>query len=243
MDWVLLLLLLAILGFFWDTREHFLLNVGGKSWMSMKPQPDGYEVAAFRIVGMSDENTCPLYKPSFEDGLCYERCVKNYHGVGPICWANNYPNPGKSVELEPCPDGWSNDGLICREPIRWNGCKHRTPSWEAFGRRWGGDCIGGAEGGSLKGRLDGGGICENTPEGLLQKNKVTHESQLPRNKRPHNHKHALMCYKQCDEGMDFVHGMPSLCTANPNRLSYDRGVGDIPKMVRYGNKEHTWSLL
>ena len=52
---------------------------------------------------------------------------------------------GTPVQLEPCPAGWHNDGLICREPIT---C---AKGWDFFKY--------GCRGGNLRGRLNHGGVC------------------------------------------------------------------------------------
>lgn len=52
---------------------------------------------------------------------------------------------GVPVELEDCPDGWTNDGLTCREPIS---CGEGLDFFTQ-----------GCSGGNVKGRLDGGGKC------------------------------------------------------------------------------------
>lgn len=53
--------------------------------------------------------------------------------------------PGVPVELEPCPAGWSNDGLTCREPIS---C---ASGLDFFAH--------GCSGGNIVGRLNNGGVC------------------------------------------------------------------------------------
>lgn len=57
---------------------------------------------------------------------------------------------GVPVKLSPCKEGWTNDGLICREPI------HCCGGHDAFGNCWAWDLCGGA----LEGRLNSGGVCD-----------------------------------------------------------------------------------
>lgn len=62
-------------------------------------------------------NTCPPDKDQ-DAGLCYEKCRDGYHGVGPVCWADSVNiGVGKVAGLGPCPPGWKDDGLLCRQPI------------------------------------------------------------------------------------------------------------------------------
>lgn len=193
-------------------REHFGLVVGGKNWISTDTKTtDGYEIFS------TAPNTCPPTKSDLEAGLCYPSCRAGFHGVGPTCWADTVNiGVGKPVGLEPCPDGWKNDGLVCREPIR-NDC-----SWKALGVCWGK-----LRGGRLQGRLNGGGICD-WPD----------KSKLPEHLRDGKHpdKVAGLCYKRCPENLPTrVPGMPYLCYKG-GPLSYDRGVGSIPSILRVARK-------
>jgi hypothetical protein len=85
-----------------------------------------------------------------EDFLTPNNPLKGLKKIGQ--WFENLENIGVGVpvELEPCPDGWSNDGLICRKPLGWNDhCVY-----------WGlGNWSGCATGGDLVGRLNHGGVC------------------------------------------------------------------------------------
>lgn len=200
--YALLLVLIIILLVLTEGREHFALIVGGRDGYSFDGRTDdGYEI--FNTT----PNTCPQDKPELDAGLCYPRCRTGYRGVGPVCWAESTNvGAGVPVELEPCPDGWNNDGLICREPIR-NDC-----SWKGLF----GECWGRLTGGRLKGRLDGGGIC----------------------KESHPDKIDGLCYKRCpSDKPEHIKGMPYLCYAGGD-LSYERGVGAVPSLVRIGR---TWN--
>ena len=57
---------------------------------------------------------------------------------------------GVPVHLEACPEGWHDDGLICREPIGCCGDK------DLFGNCYAWNLCGG----NLKGRLNSGGVCD-----------------------------------------------------------------------------------
>lgn len=199
-------------------REKFGLVLGGKDWYTTDTNTtDGYEI--FSIW----PNTCPPDKSELDAGLCYVPCREGYHGVGPVCWANTVNiGIGKAVGLEPCPAGWSNDGLTCREPIR---C---ASGWDFFTK--------GCSGGRVRGRLNGGGICDwpsdrgNLPNWLVDKSD-------PKNyKATHPDKVDGLCYKKCPSHLpQHFPGMPYLCYKG-GPISYTRGVGSIPSMVRVGRR-------
>ena len=150
--WAILVAMIFVYLILIKSREHFLgflpdavTAIPDYPFVSTSPnQSRGYEVYS------STPQTCPRSNPELQDGLCYQRCRTGYTGRGPVCWAESQNiGVGVPVELEPCPDGWNNDGLICREPIR-NDCSMRGLFKECWGR---------LVGGRLKGRLDNGGIC------------------------------------------------------------------------------------
>lgn len=169
------------------TMKH--LRLGGKEMASLTPF------------------SCPPERPDLDAGLCYVKCRSGYHGVGPVCWIDTHDRgAGTPVGLEPCPDGWNNDGLVCREPIRWDGCCRRG----LFNECWG--C---ARGGALKGRLDNGGVCPG-PSGDQFTQKVDG-----------------LCYKKCpSDKPEYIKGMPYLCAKLDRIDSYGRGVGRVPPIFR-----------
>ena len=229
----LLLALIVVMFAVVKGREHFGLRLWtAKHWFTTETEPspgDGYEVASM------GPNTCPprnaKHKTELQAGLCYEPCRAGFHGVGPVCWADSEGvGVGKPVGLEPCPAGWSNDGLICREPI-YNDC-----SWKGLF----GECWGRLRGGRLRGRLDGGGICDwpsdrgNLPSWLVDKSKkqwvATHPDKVDG-----------LCYKKCPKHLPVrIPGMPYLCYRG-GPLSYGRGVGEIPPIFSALNR--SFSLL
>jgi len=163
-------------------------------------------------------NTCPKGKPELDTGLCYERCRAGYRGVGPVCWVNSKDiGIGTPVGLEDCPPGWTNDGLTCREELRWDGCARRG----AFN-----ECWGGLVGGNVVGRLNGGGKCPG-PGGDKYTDKVDG-----------------LCYKQCPADMPkHMPGMPYLCYPGGD-LSYGRGAGVIPHFVQLlGGSSYETNIL
>lgn len=160
------------------------------------------------IYQASPHNTCLHPKTELQDGLCYEPCRKGYKGVGPVCWAET-TNVGVGT-LAPCPDGWNDGGLICTRPLN---CR----TWCAGGRDIFGNCwawdLRTECGGGTWGKMNGDMPCPSDREG----------------------KDGL-CYKKCPADKPHrVPGMPYLCYAGGD-LSYGRGVGDVPGIVRFFNK-------
>ena len=182
----------------------------------------GYELLRFDTVslGIGGQEiisrtpfTCPLDKPDLDAGLCYPKCRNGYTGSLTTCRVDSFNRGvGTPVGLEPCPSGWNNDGLTCREPLRWDGCCHRG----LFNECWG--C---ARGGAVRGRLNGGGTCPNTDPGGPRENTERVDG---------------LCYKKCPpEKPQHIPGMPYLCYAG-GPLLYDRGVGSAPALLRLMGK-------
>lgn len=207
------LLWIVVLTFtFWAfsrIKEHFSISLpsflGGREVVGGSMHDvrlAGYEIASLTPF------TCPPERPDLTDGLCYEKCRDGYHGVGPVCWVDSYNRGiGTPVGLEPCPSGWSNDGLTCREPLGWN---NHCVNW---GLWW----TGCATGGAVRGRLNGGGVCPNTDPGGPSENTEKVDG---------------LCYKKCPaDKPNHIPGMPYLCYKGGD-LSYGRGVGKIPSLFR-----------
>jgi hypothetical protein len=194
----LLLVLIVVLFFVLKTREHFALGTT-TSGITTEDTPDGAQLFS------TFPNTCPPGKEK-DAGLCYVKCRPGYHGVGPVCWADSTNiGVGTPVGLEPCPSGWSNDGLICRESI-YNDC-----SWKGLF----GECWGRLRGGNLRGRLNNGGICPGPGGGTENVDRIDG-----------------LCYKKCPKELPYhIPGMPYLCYKG-GELSYGRGVGAIPSLLR-----------
>jgi hypothetical protein len=208
----LLLVLIVLMFVAVKTKEHFGLVVGGRDIVTTDTTvTDGVEVFS------TYPETCP---PGKERGalLCYNKCRPGFRGVGPVCWSYTQSvGVGKPVGLEPCPAGWSNDGMICRQPLRWNPC-----AWRGLFK----ECWGGLEGGRLVGRLNSGGICDYPQD----------RSKLPSWLRDGQHPERIagLCYKKCPaDKPNRIPGMPYLC-AKEARLSYTRDAGSIPKILRIG---------
>jgi hypothetical protein len=181
----------------------------------------GYELLRFDTVslGIGGQEiisrtpfTCPPDKPDLDAGLCYPKCRTGYTGSLTTCRVDSFNRGvGTPVGLEPCPSGWNNDGLTCREPLGWN---DRCVNW---GLWW----TGCATGGAVRGRLNGGGTCPNTDPGGPRENTERVDG---------------LCYKKCPpEKPHHIPGMPYLCYAG-GPLLYDRGVGSAPALLRLMGK-------
>lgn len=209
--YALLFVLILLLFMTVKAREHFLgflpdaFNVGGPGGWNFDIGGQGQEVYS------ATPNSCPPDVPDLQAGLCYQKCKTGFHGVGPVCWLDSTTRgAGTVIGLEPCPDGWSNDGLTCREPI---GCHSISDCFLH------GNC--GCWGGRIVGRLDHGGVCPG-PQG-----------------DEYTEKQWGMCYRKCPKDMPFTDaGLPYLCfPQDPNNgLSYGRGVGKVPPIVRIAGK-------
>ena len=211
-------------------RETFVIKYGNplddEDLVSFDPDARGTFLLTTRMDDTCPPSTSP-HKTEMDAGLCYEPCVRGYNGVGPVCWAETVNvGVGKPVGLRPCPGGWVNDGLTCRQPITCG------KGWKFFTE--------GCSGGRVQGRLPGvcgGGNAEgekdlgNLPNWLVDKSNpkkyiATHPSYVDG-----------LCYKGCPpDKPDRVPGMPYLCFRNTRGLSYGRGVGDMPPLFRIGNK-------
>ncbi len=235
----LLIAFIIVLFALTQAREHFGLVVGPDvGWISTDTDTDkGSEIFS------TYPNTCPPDKSELDAGLCYKKCRAGYRGVGPVCWAESVNvGTGKPVGLNPCPNGWNNDGLICREPI-FNDC-----SW-----KWLGICWGRLRGGRLQGRLNpycpearrrGGNGYDTSDADCVRDPKNPNSPRYPKTRGVCEGRGALsndhpdyvsgLCYKQCPADLPVrVAGMPYLCYKG-GELSYGRGVGVVPKILRIG---------
>ena len=217
--YALLIALIVVLYAMVKAKETFIFKIGNpmkdQDIVALERQKPGYRVFALT------PDTCPAGF-DLDAGLCYPPCEPGYIGKGPVCWAETTNiGVGKPVGLEPCPPGWSNDGLTCRQPIR---C---ATGWKFFTE--------GCSGGRVVGRLNGGGICDypsnrgELPSWLVDKSN-------PKNYiATHPDRVDGMCYKQCPaDKPNHVPGMPYLCMKG-TRLSYGRGVGKVPPIFAFGD--------
>lgn len=217
--YALLIALIAVLYAMVKAKETFIFKIGDprkdQDIVALERQKPGYRLFALT------PDTCPAGF-DLDAGLCYPPCEPGYIGKGPVCWAETTNiGVGKPVGLEPCPPGWSNDGLTCRQPIR---C---ATGWKFFTE--------GCSGGRVVGRLNGGGICDypsnrgELPSWLVDKSN-------PKNYIATNPDRVDgMCYKKCPaDKPNHVPGMPYLCMKG-DRLSYGRGVGKVPPIFAFGD--------
>lgn len=244
-------------------RENFTLSMpkalGGKE--ILKVGSHSLHITEKEIVSLTPF-TCPLEKPDLDAGLCYEKCKKGFRGVGPVCWAESFNRGvGTPIGLEPCPAGWTNDGLICREPITstMNPCPQGSRDvagtcWGPTGQICGDDCSKGWDGCRRRGLF---GMClGGCREGCSSIDGITkhlHQRDLkvsggrllgrldkggvcpnvdPGGPAENTEKLDGLCYKKCPADKPYhIPGMPYLCYAGGD-LSYGRGVGKVPSLFR-----------
>lgn len=209
MGWTDIIVLIFLIGgliYILTSRELFSMSLpqslGGRELIGL----DLHHLSlGGKEIGSLTPFTCPEDKPDLDGALCYQKCREGYRGSGPVCWAETESiGVGTPVGLEPCPDGWNNDGLTCREPI---GCHSINDCV------WRGRC--GCWGGGIKGRLDHGGVCPGPGGG-----------------NDHTDKVDGLCYKKCPaKKPHHLPGMPYLCYIG-GALSYPRGVGKVPALFR-----------
>ena len=101
-----------------------------------------------KIIEPKPSQACPENEENYA-GLCYIKCRAGYKRVLNMCIPDVYGvGAGEGVGLEPCRDGYDNDGLTCRKPIT---C---ASGWDFFSR--------GCTGGDFYGRLNNGGACPSS---------------------------------------------------------------------------------
>lgn len=211
-------------------------------------------------------DTCVGQKSSLEGGLCYNNCKPGYHGSMSSCYADTVNiGPGTMPGLEPCYGDYRTEGLLCSN-VRWNGCKWNTIigciggfEGNVYGRRdHGGVCPGPDDfGGDFdteykkwKAAHDKG---DPVVDPVTGKTETSAQAAAANHKTPediafigtdkHTEPIAGLCYKECPKGgWTHVPGMPYLCVRtkensnDPVDLSYDRGVGDPPRLFRLFGK-------
>lgn len=214
--WVLLLAMILVYALMIRSREHLTLltEYPFVTFESQQNPPDsGGGVEVYSLT----PNTCPPEFPERVALNCHKRCRTGFTGHVTMCVADSHNRGvGIPIELEPCPDGWHTEGLICREPIR-NDCSLRGLFRECWGR---------LTGGRLKGRLDGGGVCGN-------KDGPT---------RDHPDKVDGLCYRRCPaDKPQRIPGMPYLCYAG-GPLTYDRGTGITTPAAAILNRRFTFGI-
>lgn len=217
-------------------------------------------VKLFGIEIMSTTpNTCVGQKSSLEAGLCYNNCKPGFHGALTGCYADSVNvGTGTVVGLEPCTGDYRTEGLLCSS-VRWNSCKWNTVIGCIGG--FDGNVYGRLDsGGVCPGPQDFGGDFDTEYKEWKRMHDKPDPTIDPTTKLPetdeeaaaaghktsgdiaalgtdkHTKKEGGMCYKECPpEYPERIPGMPYLCYKG-GPLSYDRGVGDIPRLFRLFGK-------
>ena len=192
-------------------RETFVLKYGNpfdnEDLISFNPDAKGTRLFS------TTPDTCPLDRPEYDAGLCYEQCDQGYNGVGPVCWADTKTRGiGVFPRLTECDEmglnyDYKDAGLSC---IKMPSCE--VPSGFAFFNpsKW--KCSG--------------------PD-LKFKKLVC--NKMGGYRKFYTQKAEGFCYKKCPKDKPgYVPGMPYLCTAAQRGLSYGRGVGTVPPLFRFG---------
>lgn len=189
-----------------NAREHF--SFGGKEILNMWP--------------VAGEDTCPPDK-EMSVGLCYPKCRPGYYGAMTMCvMETKNIGIGKVIGMADCPQGWSNDGLTCREPLSGGCSTYCDGNWS-----WddGGFChtkCSPITGGRTWGRLgpELGPKCPG-PQGGIEGAEEPVDG---------------MCYNKCPaEYPRHMPAMPYLC-GRDGPLTYDRGAGKVPAVFRVAGK-------
>jgi hypothetical protein len=198
------------------------IHLQREGFLSLPQFLGGKEIVNIKFAGLFNDETCAPNESS-EGGLCYTPCRAGYYGRLTMCVAESHNRGiGTVIGLEDCPQGWFTEGLICREPITGGGCTTNCDgNWNSSD---GGFChtrCNPIVGGRLKGRLDNGGKCPG-PQGGDKPARTDG-----------------MCYSSCPADKPVhIPGLPYLCYKG-GPLTYDRGVGKVPYMLRIGG-EHVF---
>lgn len=205
MFYAILIALIAILYGIVRMKETFVLKYGNPFNDEDVVSTDP-NAKGTRLFGITPD-TCPCEKPEYDAGLCYERCEQGYHGVGPVCWADTADiGVGRVMLPESCEE--SGMGGWTDTGLlcsRWNS-KCVYWDWGLLGGYWTGCAETGAKRLSCK-RYDG-----KFPDQI-----------------------AGLCYRKCPPELpNHVPGMPYLCFKGTRGLSYGRGVGDVPSIIKFG---------
>lgn len=203
--WFLLILVIAILIGLLKYRETFIVKYGNPF--------DDEDLLSFdrgakgtRIFSTTPDS-CSSTKSDLDAGLCYEPCQDGYHGVGPVCWANSVNvGVGQVLQLKSCEDSGFTG-------YKDDGllCRNPIRTVDCKFRGLFNECWPGLEGGEIK------------PKQLTCDNYGDRENV------------DSLCYKKCPKNLpNRVPLMPYLCYEGSRGLSYGRGVGDVPPIMRFG---------
>ena len=214
--WELILLLgvIAVVYSLLKYRETFVIKYGNPYYDEDLISFD-YEAKGTRIFSLTPD-TCPADKSEYDAGLCYPPCGAGWNGVGPVCWAETQDvGIGVIPNLMSCDESkarggwedanWTDTGLLCSAWI--DECVYWD--WGLLGGYWTG-CL------STKPKFQ-------TCKGKTNWNDTNAPDFIDG-----------LCYAACPKELpEHIPGMPYLC-AKTSQLSYTRGVGTVPPLIRFG---------
>jgi len=94
------------LGIFGTDLANYSYGRGVGKPVSLETCPSGYTTfpltctKGWTTVGRLDHGgKCDIGYEK-DAGLCYKKCAKGFHGVGPVCWRNSFHNSSKDVPKE-----------------------------------------------------------------------------------------------------------------------------------------------
>lgn len=219
--WAILLVAIVLAFMLLKYRETFVVKYGNPFDNEDIISFD-YDAKGTRLFAIWPD-TCPLDRPDYDAGLCYEQCEEGYHGVGPVCWAST---TSRGIGKLPRPKSCSEMGLSAKyrdDPLScWKdlSCESTCTSdkRDLFGNCYAWDLKISCEGPDLK-----------------WKEMSCPGPQWAGNDESYTDMVDGLCYKKCPEdASSFIPGMPYLCTAGTRGLSYGRGVGTVPPIIRFG---------
>jgi hypothetical protein len=235
---------------FWIIALNALLLLIIAWWFSPVELPYIGEVLS------SAPNTCIAPHGSLENGLCYKDCEAGFHGYLTRCYADKFgrgvgtavgfAHPG-AAKNSWCPDGWVDDLLLCRSPIKWDNCGFK----DLFGTCWpkpsGGQveekrpiCPGPSDFGPdyrqeyWKWR-DSNGKGDPAPgETLVEANAANHKTCADVERLNDKHSDLVdgLCYKPCPKDYPERYPAEPYHCYKGGRTSYERGVGRVPPAFR-----------
>jgi hypothetical protein len=219
--WAVLLLAIVLAFFLLKYRERFVIKYGnpfaGEDILSFDPKAKGT-----RLFGTWPD-TCPYDRRDYDAGLCYPPCEDQYHGVGPVCWADSTNRGiGRLPRFKSCSEmglgpRYRDDPLSCWKDLK---CTSTCTSNKR-------DLFGNCYAWHLKISCDG-------PD-LKWKQPACPGPAWAGNTKDNTALTGGLCYKQCPKDRPKpIPGMPYLCHKGSRGLSYGRGVGTVPPLFRFG---------
>jgi hypothetical protein len=210
--WAFLLVAIVVAFSLLKTREQFVVKYGnpfdGEDLLSFDGDAKGNRLFS------TNPDSCPRDEPEYDAGLCYKRCDEGYHGVGPVCWASTHNRgSGKAAKPKSCTEmglgrEYRDDPLTCWKDLKCTTKCSSTWDWSS------------------------GGFCKTKCSGpdLKGKSFKCTDPEYP-------DLVGLLCYKKCPANKPryLSWAFPYLCTAATRGISYERGVGSVPPILRFGD--------